>query len=857
MELKGYQQNCLAVLKRFCEAARKMPLKYAYASIVAEPDIGYRLGKLGGFYDDHQTPGIPRVCLKVPTGGGKTILAAYSLKIVAETIQGKQYPFALWFVPSEAIRSQTADALKNTRHPYRIALDDQFNGCVKVLDLDDKFTIKPEDIQNNACIVVSTIQAFRQSSTDKYNVYKKNESILDYYGDFPKTDGLMLDDKGKPIASFVNLLHLVRPVMIVDEAHNAVTELSSEMQQRINPSAVIEFTATPQVANNTLYLVRASELKDAQMIKLPIMLKENSHWEVAVTEALARRGDLQSEAEKETEYVRPVILFQAQAKDEEITVAKLKEHLMIVHDIPEQEIAIATGEQRELDGVNVFDAKCPVKYIITVEALKEGWDCSFAYVLCSLANISSNTSIEQLLGRVMRMPYAKKRKSAALNKAYAFVMSKHFGTAAADIIKKLEKKGFEDDEARASVQEIPNEDLFGHRAPDRVYLTQKIEAVYLPPGFKLIKEEDGTSSLAFGSHVKSSDIESVIKLTKMPPKAAYELRWKHSNIVRNNLPPAPCRQMTMKLPRMLAEVQGELCLAEFSALMDAAGMWSFDAFVSPQIDPAEFLYSDARNSSIDLKNGGLTITDIDNQPTLFNTGETHWTKETLISDLCRLIRPPDVRQVTVLTWLGLVVDYLLNDRQIPLRQLMVSKFTLRDQLLLKIEAGRERFRENFYQLAFFSETAKIAMDFRTDFEFVEGMYDDQLFDPVGYEFTKHFLGADKVGKMDTAEELACARELNRLEEIECWIRNIAKHPKSYRLPTAKDNFYPDFVCRLKDGRMLVVEYKGDHLRAPAETDNRIGKAMEQASGGKCLFLMVFKNENGLDMRAQLKKKINA
>jgi len=137
------------------------------------------------------------------------------------------------------------------------------------------------------------------------------------------------------------------------------------------------------------------------------------------------------------------------------------------------------------------------------------------------------------------------------------------------------------------------------------------------------------------------------------------------------------------------------------------------------------------------------------------------------------------------------------------------------------------------------------------------MYDDQLFDPVGYEFTKHFLGADKVGKMDTAEELACAREINRLEEVECWIRNIAKHPKSYRLPTANDNFYPDFVCRLKDGRMLVVEYKGDHLRAQAETDNRIGKAMERASGGKCLFLMVFKNENGLDMRAQLKKKINA
>lgn len=168
------------------------------------------------------------------------------------------------------------------------------------------------------------------------------------------------------------------------------------------------------------------------------------------------------------------MLFQAQDIKGEVTVERLKENLINVQQIPENEIAIATGEQKELDGVNVFDRNCPIRYIITVQALKEGWDCSFAYVLCSLANVQSDTAVEQLLGRVMRMPYVKNRKISALNRAYAYVLSPKFGVATDCIVKKLENKGFSDEEAQNVIERTPANDLFSSNPqPNKIILTSE------------------------------------------------------------------------------------------------------------------------------------------------------------------------------------------------------------------------------------------------------------------------------------------------------------------------------------------------------------------------------------------------
>jgi len=204
----------------------------------------------------------------------------------------------------------------------------------------------------------------------------------------------------------------MRPVVIVDEAHNNRTDRFFKTLGRLNPSCVIEWTATPVAGNNVLYHVAAQELKAEEMIKLPIVLAEHPQgWRECLRDARLTRDRLELAAQREPDYVRPILLVQAAPKGNEATVEVVRQHLIEEEQIPESQIAIATGGQKELDGIDLFKQSCPIRYVITIEALKEGWDCSFAYVLASLQSVNSAKDVEQLLGRVLRMPYAKKPDS--------------------------------------------------------------------------------------------------------------------------------------------------------------------------------------------------------------------------------------------------------------------------------------------------------------------------------------------------------------------------------------------------------------------------------------------------------------
>ena len=233
--------------------------------------------------------------------------------------------------------------------------------------------------------------------------------------------------------------------------------------------AILELTATPVPKKiNVLYSVSARELQAGDMIKLPMMLAEHKAWPDAVRDAVLRRRHLEAEAAHEDRYVRPIVLFQAQDKTDVVPPERLRQYLLdekLAAD--EGEIVIAIGEQRGLDGLDLFDTACRVRYVITVEALKEGWDCSFAYVLCSLQNVRSGKDVEQLLGRVLRMPYAARRKSPALNRAYAHVVARSFSEAASALVDRMvQGMGFEALSAATAVLPDPGlPGLFDDDAP--------------------------------------------------------------------------------------------------------------------------------------------------------------------------------------------------------------------------------------------------------------------------------------------------------------------------------------------------------------------------------------------------------
>lgn len=874
MKLKRYQSDSLSILRRFFEEARVAGAKGAYEAITREPEQAKRLGRYGGSYTPlAELPNTPYVCLRLPTGGGKTILGAYSIGIARDAWVERDYPMVLWLVPSNTIRLQTAEALKNARHPYRQALDEAFDGRVRVFDIADFTQIRPHDIRDHCCIVVGTIQTLRVSNTEGRKVYAHNENMEPHFTALPKSlPGLETLEGGGVKFSFANLMHLHRPLMIVDEAHNAVTGLTREMQARVNPSAIVEFTATPRLNSNILHSVTAQELKLEEMIKLPIMLSEHDTWQNAVNGAIAERARLAEKAEEDPDYIRPIVLFQAQPKNQEVTVEVLKKHLMEAEQIAEEKIAVATGDQRELDGIDLFDPKCPIEYVITVEALKEGWDCSFAYAFCSVSRIQSAVDVEQLLGRVLRMPYAKRRKDDALNRAYAFLSEPSFGEAARSLADKLVAMGFEEDEALDSIEPAQaslNADsgLFGPRDKPKPTFRHPVTAA--PEVLAELQGHDGvTVHEGEGGRIEIAvtgpidyGLEKTIadRLPEGERKGFAEAVARYRFEVKDLLSPAEQGE-TFEVPRLVSEIQGELEFADTDVFMEFHDWSLLDH--SSKLGEEEFAIREtARSFEIDLDGNRITYQFADEAEQLaLDVDVAGWTPEALVLWLDRQVRQPDIHQSELLRWLRDLVGYLINTRGMHISALMRCKFILARKVREKLAAIRQQERDGVYQRYLFAPEAKVEVSFDQAFAFKEGMYWDQRRYRGRWKPRKHFLGPDHVPAFDGAqdgEEFQCAEAIDSLPGLRFWIRNVARHPNSFWLPTATDKFYPDFVAQLDDGRLLVVEYKGAHIaEGPDAAEKRtIGQLWEKTSGGKGLFVLVEKSVDGKDMRTQMMEKI--
>ncbi|MBK6599294.1 MAG: DEAD/DEAH box helicase family protein [Proteobacteria bacterium] len=288
-------------------------------------------------------PGVPNVCLRLPTGGGKTLLAAHTVAVAGRHFLERDYPVVLWMVPTNTIRVQTAEALKKPGHPYRAALDDAFDGRVSVFDASEIAQIRPQDLTERVTVIVITIQSLRTTNTDGRKAYAHSENFEPHFAHIPAdTAGLERAENGGIKFSFVNLMAFHRPLVIVDEAHKAGTALSFDTLAALRPACIVEFTATPNTdprsGSNVLYRASAAQVKAAQMIKLPIVLTEHPDWRAAVHDAIETRARLAETAKADPRYIRPLTLFQAQDKGQEVTVEVLKQFLIENENIPAEKI---------------------------------------------------------------------------------------------------------------------------------------------------------------------------------------------------------------------------------------------------------------------------------------------------------------------------------------------------------------------------------------------------------------------------------------------------------------------------------------------------------------------------------------
>lgn len=440
MQLKKYQQKAIEKLREYLKEVQKDGPKKAFNNIMPEDAPKYK----ESFFGD-----IPFVCMKIPTGGGKTLVGCHAVPEIFQTVLKNKMDrgIVLWFTPSEAIKTQTLRKFKNRFDWHRQALDEAFDNKVNILSNEEALRIRKGDVAGNICIIIASLEAFRKDKAlqKKYKVYKENGELLSHFENMDKNDALEKDSDGSVINSLANVVRMDSPLVVIDEGHKTQTKLSIDFIKDLNPSFIIEYTATPRAGSNILVDVFASELKEEEMVKIPIVLESAVQWENALDRGIHKRMDLEKEAKKnKKEYIRPVTLIQAQPESktiQHVTVDQVKEYLLKAK-IPENEIAIKTSKRNDLESVDLLSKKCPIRYIITVNALAEGWDCSFAYVLVSLANVGAKIAVEQIIGRILRMPYANRKENEKLNRSYIFASAKNFNEAAEAIISGLEDNGY-------------------------------------------------------------------------------------------------------------------------------------------------------------------------------------------------------------------------------------------------------------------------------------------------------------------------------------------------------------------------------------------------------------------------------
>lgn len=445
MELKDYQADVLTDLSTYLQTLLdcKGHLGKAFTT------YWKNRGVLNQAYKNNVQE-VPHVCVKVPTAGGKTFIAVNALERVFTAFaeyNPSRPKFVVWLVPSLTILEQTVKNLANIDHPYRQRLNDLFQGRVQVYEKTDVLQgagFNADTVREQLSVVVMSFDSLKATNKENRKAYQENGYLASFLNDTTH-DAVLLPDYDK--TALINVIRTLHPVVVVDESHNAESTLSVDMLRNLNPSFIFDLTATPRDNSNIISYVDALRLKKRNMVKLPVIVANQHSQEDVIMAALNMRRQLEVLADKAEAsgggHIRPIVLFQAEPKnkDDNTTFEKVKQVLLDLN-IPSEHIAIKTANVNELKGVDLMDRHCPVRYIITVNALKEGWDCPFAYVLATLANKSSVVDVTQILGRVLRMPYQRKHSTELLNLSYVFTASSQFQNTLNQVVAGLNKAGF-------------------------------------------------------------------------------------------------------------------------------------------------------------------------------------------------------------------------------------------------------------------------------------------------------------------------------------------------------------------------------------------------------------------------------
>jgi type III restriction enzyme len=516
MELKDFQKRVVGEVEGYLRALAKEReggnKKHAGKDAWEAVGLGRYEERRNGLGED-----LPTFCIKVPTGGGKTLLATQVLGSIYRTILRDRNGagLVLWVVPSSQIYRDTLRRLRDRNDMYRIMLEHAASRRIEVWEKHEIARLSPARLRECLNILIVQLASTNRETKDQLKFFKDSGgNIVDHFpleedlaahrklrSEMPNLEVIEGTDLLK--TSVGNLVRLCRPAVVIDEGHKATSELARKTIEGFNAAVVVELSATPPKGANIVSRVTGEQLLKEEMIKLPINIATSGQqdWKDVVTKARDKRVALARSAMEwssakgggEGRLIRPIVLVQVErtGKDQRgpkwVHALDVKEYLMQKLSVPEGAIAVKTADNDGLEDVDLLDEGCRVEWIITKSALQEGWDCPFAYVLVSLNASGSGTAMTQLVGRILRQPFQTRvGEKPELNESYVFCLKQKAGEAAKLVKKALEDEGYEGEAAalvrtgdgaaaQGQLLEIPIKREF-----TRLYGKPFVGKVYLP-----------------------------------------------------------------------------------------------------------------------------------------------------------------------------------------------------------------------------------------------------------------------------------------------------------------------------------------------------------------------------------------
>lgn len=850
MELKPYQQQVINDLALFLENIQETKdVKEAFYNFWSKHPRTPLFPYIGTAIEPYKNnvPRVPHICVKVPTAGGKTFIASNAIKTIFDAFAYDKPKAVVWLVPSITILDQTIKNLKDTNHPYRKKINSHFGNKVEVFD-------KAELLQGsgfNATSVKEQLNIFVLSFDSIRTANKEGRKVFEQNGSLQSFETLL--GKNEEI-SLMKVMQYLNPMIVVDESHNAETELSVDMLREFNPCFILDLTATPRKNSNIISFIDALELKKENMVKLPVIVYNHQDKTEVINSALQLQKRLEQQAieeeKKSGKYIRPIVLFQAQpkngkdflnAEEEKSNVQKLKEKLIELK-IPAEQIKIKTANINEIKGIDLMSKDCEVRYIITINALKEGWDCPFAYILASLADKSSAVDVEQILGRVLRQPHVMKHNFPLLNLSYVLTASSKFLETLDNIVKGLNKAGFSDKDYKLADPAM----LEAARKRDALLQLSAFPETETPA--EDITSDIDTSRISVPGETELLNTSvSEIEKTAIEQNEAFEKTVSNMQAHQSAVLPNEIQQLvkTYNIKDIFTEQAEQINLPQFYLKVPANDLFGKKEEELP-LEKENLLEGFAlskadTNIVFDSITSELYKVDLDetkkeHTPTFVRLdGEV---KESVMA----YILDPSRKDGRVKNFTRRLMDLIGNMFPIPDREiekyihriledfkeeqfsdLAANEYTYKDKIKYKIIALSEQFAEKKFKD--FLDTDKVFI--KPSFTLPKTI----SLGETAKDITKSLY--EKEGSMNSFEERVI-NEIGNMQNIAFWTRNLER--KGFRI-NGFVNHYPDFIIQTKSGKTILLETKGDHL--DAEQKIRLGRLWASKAGNNYRYFMVY------------------